>query len=401
MRHRKNITCLTDDELHDLREAYAGLYARTAGDPHGYATLAGFHGAPAPSYCRHGAPGFLTWHRAYLMAFEDALRSVRCDVTLPYWDWSSGPSTGVPAACREATYVDRDGDTVPNPLFRGPRLSGGQTQRRADIDTTSFDDLAASAQTALGQPSFSSFQAQLDGAHGAVHVRVGGDMTSVTTAGYDPIFYLHHANVDRLWAQWQAGRRGSLPATEASFELEPFNRPFSTQWQRGSDVESTDALGYRYLRFCLRIPPIRLWEAVPFELPRWVRDGMTSARLVLRSEQMPERSMEVRAFVGQPRASARTRTIGNDAFAGAIGMFGMVGESGIGGPVGGDRDDLGLHVARADVSERFDQELDITEVLRRRQEDDELVLKLVAIDADGDSVDADHVPVDDIELVVD
>src|SRR5262245_30342536 len=267
MRYRKNINCLTTNELHDLREALAAMYALPASDPNSFATIASFHGGPPVAYCSHGAPGFFTWHRAYLMAFENALRVVGCQVNLPYWDWSSGPTTGVPAACRQATYVNRVGATVPNPLYSGPRPGGGQTNRRADIDTTAFDDLATSAQAAMGTADFASFQSQISGVHGSVHIRTGGDMSAVPTAAYDPIFFLHHANVDRLWADWQIAHPGPLPAGEASFQLQPFPRPYSAAWQTGSDVESTDALGYRYRRFCFIFPPFRIWEVVRFDWP--------------------------------------------------------------------------------------------------------------------------------------
>ncbi|EMS49290.1 Polyphenol oxidase A1, chloroplastic [Triticum urartu] len=39
-------------------------------------------------------------------------------------------------------------------------------------------------------------------AHTAVHIWVGGDMGVLGTAGRDPVFYSHHANVDRLWHLW-------------------------------------------------------------------------------------------------------------------------------------------------------------------------------------------------------
>lgn len=410
MRYRRNIDCLGSEALHDLREALAALYARPGSDPMGFARIAGFHGDPPPAYCRHGAPGFLTWHRAYLQAFEDALRTVDCDVTLPYWDWASGPSTGVPAACREATYVDRAGNTVANPLYAGPRPAGGMTVRRADIDTTSFDDLAASAQTALGQASFASFQAQLNGVHGSVHVRVGGDMSSVPTAGYDPIFFLHHANIDRLWAQWQATHPGPMAADEAGLELAPFNRPFSTQWQTGADVASTEAMGYRYLRWCLRLPPIRIWDLVHLAVPWEVRRQLTSARLHFRIDRLPEQTVEVRAFLGQSRASARSRTVGNEAFAGAVGLFGLLGGAGAPDRVApakhrGHDDDLptlgGRHgVVAGEHDERFDVELDVTAALLAL-EDDEVPLKLVAVDTDGDAVDADELVISSVDLVVD
>jgi hypothetical protein len=459
MRFRKNIDCLTTDELHDLREALTGMYALAASHPRSFARLASFHGGPPTTYCRHGAPGFFTWHRAYLLAFEDALRAIRCNVTLPYWDWSSGPSTGVPDACRYPTYVNRSGTVVPNPLYSGPRPAGGQTSRRADIDTTPFNDLATSAQSAMSSASFDSFQSLIDGAHGGVHVRVSGDMGSVPSAAYDPIFYLHHANIDRLWAQWQVAHPGALPASEATFALQPFNRPFSTQWQQGSDVESVDALDYRYRRHCFYFPPIRLWEAVRIKWPPVLREQMASARLVLKSSQMQPEPLEIRAFVDQPDATASTRTIGNPAFAGVVGFIGhalskkasramatrpegfALDVTGTVSPVAtgvrqiaaagvtvGVTDDVrvltGLmheghtheghdhgdhsgghtnpNVPTPSDGERFDVELDLTAALRRVSRDaEDTALKLVAVNGAGEQVPATSVRFEMIELVVD
>lgn len=422
MRYRKNIDCLGTEELHDLREALSAIYALPASDPGSFARIAGFHGGPPVAYCRHGAPGFFTWHRAYLVAFENALRSQRCNVMVPFWDWSSGPTTGVPDACRRPTYVNRSGATVPNPLYRGPNASGGQTARRSDIDTTAFDDLSASALAAMSATTFASFQSQVNGVHGGVHVRVGGDMGSVPTASYDPIFYLHHANVDRLWAAWQASHPGPLPAGEASFELPPFSRPFSTAWQRGSDVESTDALGYRYRRFCFAFPPIRIWEVALIELPWTIRERLQSARLVVKADRMQTQSMEIRAFLNQPRATARTKTIGNPAFVGAVGFLGHPETPAKGGDGGGahchECGELGHtreHARHASVAlrhaghdhgqpasaERFDLELDVTAALRAFERDAaQLSLKLVAVDPDGGEVAPEQALIEDVELVV-
>lgn len=103
MRDRKNINCLSADELHDLRDALAAMYALSASGPNSFATLASFHGGPPITHCANGSPGFFAWHRAYLMAFENAIRAAGCHVTLPYRNWSSGPTTGVPAGCRRPT----------------------------------------------------------------------------------------------------------------------------------------------------------------------------------------------------------------------------------------------------------------------------------------------------------
>jgi hypothetical protein len=396
MRYRKNINCLSTDELHDLREALAAMYALPAGDPNSFATIASFHGGPPIAYCSHGSPGFFTWHRAYLMAFENALRVLGCQVTLPYWDWSSGPSTGVPAACRLPTYVNRVGATVANPLFSGPRPGGGQTNRRADIDTTAYDDLATTAQAAMTAGTFASFQNQVNGVHGSVHVRTGGDMGSVPTAGYDPIFYLHHANVDRLWASWQTAHPGALPAGEAAFELQPFPRPYTTAWQTGSDVESTDALGYRYRRFCFLIPPFKVWEVVKIDWPLPVRRLVESVRVVLKSHHMQPEPVEVRVFVNQPDANARTQTVGSPAFAGAAAFFGHGspdphGSKRVSETPGGHGGHSGVlrPAPQAGVHERFDLELDITSALNA-QRAEAVSLKLVAVDGSGDEVTADR-----------
>lgn len=403
MRTRKNIACLTTDELHDLREAVAALYTLPSSSSDSFAVLASFHGGPPTAYCRHGAPGFFTWHRAYLMAFENALRSVRCHVTVPFWDWSSGATTGLPHPVHHATYVNRAGATVANPLYSGPRAAGGNTARRADIDTTPFDDLATTAQAAMSAATFASFQSQMNGVHGGVHGRVGGDMGSVPTASYDPLFFMHHANVDRLWAQWQASHPGPLPATEASFELPPFNRPFTTNWQRGSDVESTTALGYQYRRFCFFFPPIRLWEVVAIDWPWEIRERMTAARLVLKSAEMPESTVEIRAFVDQPDANVGTSVAGNPGLAGTIGLFGgHPKETEHGG--GGGADDHGHH-GQPDGSvaspERFDIEIDLRAALRAAdRKSDKVSLKLVAVDAKGQAVPAEKVPLEDIEIIL-
>lgn len=341
-----------------------------------------------------------------MLAFENALRVHGCNVSLPYWDWSSGPSTGVPAACRDATYVNRSGATVPNPLYSGPRATGGQTSRRSNIDTTAFDDLATAAQTAMSAASFSSFQSQVNGVHGSVHVRTGGDMAGVPTAAYDPIFYLHHANIDRLWANWQASHPGALPATEAAFQLQPFNRPYSTSWYTGADVESTGALGYGYRNFCFILPPFRLWEVVKFRLRPELAQRVPAVRVVLKSHHAQPEPIEIRVFVNQPDAGAKTETLGNRQLAG-IGAFFAHGPANPHAPqsdtskVGSNEHGEHRPPPQPGVKERFDLEIDITRAVREASaKSEELTLKLVAVDADGKEVPAERALLEQIELAV-
>lgn len=394
--YRQNIDCLTSDQLHDLREALAALYAYPEASPHSYMTIAGIHGNPSPSYCIHGYPGFLTWHRAYLLQLERALQCIHPQVMVPFWNWSSGPSTGVPAACSSSTYVNRAGSTVTNPLYAGPLPGGGMTSRRSDIDTTTFDDLATDAQSALSAGDFASFQVALNGVHGGVHVRVGGNMSSVSEAGFDPIFYLHHANVDRLWARWQASNSEPLSTDEASLELTPFERPDGSGVQIGEDMFSTVALGYAYRTFCLLITGP--WKVAPFALRiPWPIDLGAHIRLVLRSTKMPPRSAVLRVFINDKKAGPRTATAGNPNFAGSVGVFGMAAARGKSRSSSRGTSKKLTMIMRP--GERFDLSLDITDALARADRDRTPTVTIVPVDMNGKALqDKTALAFDGIEL---
>lgn len=211
-------------------------------------------------------------------------------------------------------------------------------------------------------------------------------MGSTLRAGFDPIFYLHHANVDRLWWNWQQTHPGlTIPSSEATYALDPFNKPFSTDWYDGADMESTDDLGYRYSNWCLWIPPLWVWDLVAVKIDPWMIKQLRNARLVLRSSRMPANSVEFRAFINQPEESQRTAVEDNASFAGTVAAFGM--------------GDMEMEVRSASAS--FDLEMNITEKVRASFEDDpeELKLFIVALDAEGEPVDPDQVELDDIELI--
>lgn len=404
IRYRRNISCLTTDQLHDLREALAVLYTLPAASPHSWQYVAGLHGRPAPTWCIHGAPGFLTWHRAYLLALEEALQCLNPAVTVPYWNWSSGPTTGVPAPCASPMYVNRNGDTVPNPLFAGPLPPdvGGMTSRRPAIDTTSFADIATSAQAAATNDDFDDFQNALNSVHGSVHVRVGGNMGSVSLAGFDPIFWLHHANVDRLWAIWQSSHPGALPPVEAGLSLDPFTKPCSTAMYVGSDMESTHELGYRYLNFCLIVLGPFTLAAIRLKVEPWWAERLRIAKLTIRASRMPDTTMELRVFVNDPDADAHTPIVDNPAYAGSLGVFGMR-APGTGPRTGGKKRQDGSERMREMPmrGDRFDLQLDITTALKpalgRRAAP---TLRLVAVDPNGKKVSAAQLDFDGIELLV-
>jgi tyrosinase len=104
--------------------------------------------------------------------------------------------------------------------------------------------------TALGQTAFEGFSPSFEGSpHGQVHVLVGGDMQSVPTSARDPLFWLHHCNIDRNWDRWLNLGGGRLNPADSSWLDVPYSYPDEngqTVTVKVSDIVSSAALGYRY-----------------------------------------------------------------------------------------------------------------------------------------------------------
>lgn len=229
---RFDLRKLSAEDIEDLRDAYATLYSVSEaepGDSRGYWATARGHGYDQ-DLCHNDSRQFLTWHRAYAYMFERALSAAlrlargREDLwlTLPYWNWTlTDPTTdaanGIPRVLDDPEYTDASGTTRPNPLFRARSLyreivqgqtgANSMTARTPAAFLAAIPGLADDVARNLDNPDFARFTSDLDGgAHGTVHVRVGGDMGSVVSAAYDPLFWLHHAQVDKVWFDWQSRR---------------------------------------------------------------------------------------------------------------------------------------------------------------------------------------------------
>ena len=188
----------------------------------------------------HKSAGFLAWHRAFLVQFERALQATHPGVSLHYWkqEVPSVPAAGDPpdqiaVFSRHFMGVngtDADGSVI---LSRDNDLWGweitGQALIRANFDRSSPSDYINNFEKDLVQlaqyrdlanpASSNSFSFQLESnPHNDGHGWVGGWMTSCRTSPQDPIFWMFHCDIDRLWARWQftQGRfdpTGSDPAS--------------------------------------------------------------------------------------------------------------------------------------------------------------------------------------------
>jgi tyrosinase len=117
--------------------------------------------------------------------------------------------------------------------------SGPHTVTR-DIGAFAFLPTAASVAAVMTNATFNAFAPALEGVHNSGHVWVGGSMMSVPTAPADPVFWMHHAEIDRLWAEWQGSHVGQNPTlVGAAATMDPW-----TETEVGT--RDTIALGYSY-----------------------------------------------------------------------------------------------------------------------------------------------------------
>jgi hypothetical protein len=153
-------------------------------------------------YCSHRNGNFLPWHRAYLYHFELFLRQkIDDDFRLPYWDWSKDQT--LPKGLDDADFVKALGVTRGSKTIAVAGTTGEQLtaawwaaaaktiSKSSDYDTIGGDRGVNSSSGLIESPY-----------HNMVHVGVGGDMGQVPLAAKDPVFWLHHCNVDRLWSLW-------------------------------------------------------------------------------------------------------------------------------------------------------------------------------------------------------
>jgi len=249
---RKSAAALDATEIDAFLEAVIKLKARKAknGNISVYDQFVALHGAvmgvthagsPNPINFAHGNIGFLPWHRQYLRLFELALQKEVPDVTLPYWDWSddigaaktlftdkflSSTTWGQPTPINNGVLRSRvpnsekpdwwptgmQGFSVERNLREGlgAGLQRGSTEANWPPSTAQMQQLATLNVPIRGANPLWAFWLVLEqgyqgfnsSTHNAGHRFVGGHMGGSFSPN-DPIFWMHHANVDRIWAQWQ------------------------------------------------------------------------------------------------------------------------------------------------------------------------------------------------------
>jgi hypothetical protein len=233
-----------------------------------------FHGVNV-----HAGPAFTPWHRDLVNHLENLIRKVEPRLSLHYWDWTTDPrvatanrvailtgtavgspqgfmgsssgNAGAPFADFESTEITGDalegipGDGIHDHIWRG--VAAGASPVTPDS-------------TILGQLDFTSFNAQLQNAHNDAHGYIGGTIGGSPNAAHfsfhDPMVFLLHSNMDRLWAMWQrqpgqqarlnpATAYAPLPTTDFTEEVAPWSGGAATSlepWH--SDVTQQEHITY-------------------------------------------------------------------------------------------------------------------------------------------------------------
>jgi tyrosinase len=312
---RRDIWDLSDqDPWHPVIQAYASAIAvmqkvsvDDPADPTGWLYQAAVHAVPTGEQgdayrdqCQHQSWYFLPWHRMYLVYFERIVRAkistlatVADDVkqtwALPYWNYGRG---GRYATLPPAFRAEKTPSGAANPLYvaqRKPQVNAGYglptgiiTAKVALGDLPFSVDALPGMTAGFGGPvtgwhhnptNDGSFGDLEQTPHNDVHVYIGGNrgfMTRFETAPRDPIFWLHHANLDRLWTVWLGEQN---PQRSNPTESAWLDESFKFHDEHGNSVSSTPGgvvdtvrdLGYSYEEAAP--PPSR---RVPVELAREV-----------------------------------------------------------------------------------------------------------------------------------
>jgi hypothetical protein len=264
MKCRKNVKHLTSDEKTRFVNAVVALKSQNSvihpGSQSRYDDFVETHlnamwdsGANMmrPLSWGHGDSVFLPWHRELLFRFEELLQSVDSTVTIPYWDWTRDQNSAAVGYPFKNDLIAGDGDRsdsdhvkrdpaappvdathpyiypfdpeawsttikVTDPPAADPPPDGPLNffQRQLGENVTGdAPNLPQNNVTVTGTGT--NFRAAINGAnnyltlrtrsedlHNLVHRWISGNMLRMTSPN-DPVFFMHHAQIDRMWSIWQ------------------------------------------------------------------------------------------------------------------------------------------------------------------------------------------------------
>ncbi|CAK1367039.1 Tyrosinase [Cercospora beticola] len=250
-------------------------------------------------------------------AFGDRMKAAAQALRAPFWDWAANPDQGSTAlppfiSGQQVTIEGPNGqETVDNPLysyhftdssdmefsvfvdwpdtFRWPNSNNQDAHSQEQQAVDAFSNLNGNLQDQVYQlltqcKSYLGFATDasgdqrcansLEGIHNTIHTNVGGPgsngvsgghMTFLPLAAFDPIFFLHHCNVDRLFTLWQTANPSTYGASQvaphstwtiaqgsnqdANSPLMPFRKAADQYWTTNDVRDFAATFAYTYPEF--------------------------------------------------------------------------------------------------------------------------------------------------------
>jgi len=285
VRVRRNVYTLGTTAIDSYRAGVAAMKGRPATDPTSWAYQAKMHAlntgtaAALQDQCQHRQFFFFSWHRMYIYYFERILRKASGDpsLNLPYWNYTDDPAQGaLPDAFRTPANTS-------NALYdssRSAAYNGGAALPPSDVSYTTGFNLFNFTTPTSGSPSFGGRTVSApahfpttpgtgaveQSPHNNVHNDISGNMATGESP-LDPIFWLHHANIDRLWKRWLAlGGGRTNPTADNAWMTQTFTffdeNGAQVSLTGAQILDTVDQLGYRY-----DDDPLILWPVFwPYEI---------------------------------------------------------------------------------------------------------------------------------------
>ncbi len=265
LRVRRSLTGMAADDPDLQAFRYALGIMRADDGPLSWDVQRRVHASP---WGHHNSWRFLPWHRFQLHYLERIIARIsqKPDFAMPYWDWSADRAPAVYFQRRSPLY---DETRTITPMSRISGYLGFEWGEGASDDfwartDNDFGDFFGSRNPTGEMGSGYAGSAEQYG-HNLIHLFVGGRMRDLMISPLDPLFWAHHANVDRQWALWsEIHGADSYPS---GFAAEPC-------------TGYVDADGY--------LAPARsAGECVDTRQLGYTFDDLSIARQALRPEQWP------------------------------------------------------------------------------------------------------------------
>lgn len=209
-RTRKEIHDWTEEEFKKFVKAVRSLKnSPMQSYPFNYDSFVSLHSSAVNA---HGGPEFLPWHRKFLLDFENQIQRLAddCSLAIPYWNWAEETGDVAGSLVWQSSHYGslKEGCLADGVGAGWVNEQGGCVERhpKKTVDgvlpswKTIVETLEAVTEYTGRQGVCNSIENGLG--HGPVHVIIGGDMATILSPR-DPVFFLHHAFVDRMFYYWQ------------------------------------------------------------------------------------------------------------------------------------------------------------------------------------------------------